>query len=125
MSQISVINQAFIRVPNRAERQQADTLRDTFVDIGIADALQSSDHQILYGRRGTGKTHAFKYLENIVESLGDIAIYVDLRMIGSPGSAFTGSGFKSVDPVDQAVKLLVDLLSYIHDALLGRAISDE
>ena len=39
-------------------------LVETFVDAGTLFAsLASPDHQILSGRRGTGKTHALSYLE--------------------------------------------------------------
>jgi hypothetical protein len=36
-------------------------------------------HQILYGRRGTGKTHALLHLSDLLVGAGDIPIYVDLR----------------------------------------------
>ncbi|WP_100814360.1 type IV secretion system DNA-binding domain-containing protein [Microbacterium lacus] len=54
-------------------------LHETFVDSGIIDVLDSVDHQVLYGRRGTGKTHAFSFLGSEIRTRGDIALYVDLR----------------------------------------------
>lgn len=63
-------------------------LRDTFVDSGVAAALESIDHQVLYGRRGTGKTHALQYLASTRTDDGDIGIYIDLRVIGSAQGLF-------------------------------------
>jgi hypothetical protein len=67
---ISALNRVLSSVPKRAEGRQAEQLRETFVDSGVAAALESIDHQVLYGRRGTGKTHAFRYLQTIVQVSG-------------------------------------------------------
>jgi hypothetical protein len=99
-----------------------DRLRDTFVDSGVAAALEAVDHQVLYGRRGTGKTHAFRYLENVVRGSGDFAIYADLRTIGSPDGLFVG---QSASVTQRAVRLMVDLLGHVHDSLLEAALNDE
>ena len=52
-SGLSAINRALNLIPKRAESRQAERLRDTFVDSGVAAALEAIDHQVLYGRRGT------------------------------------------------------------------------
>jgi hypothetical protein len=59
---LSPLNRALSRIPRRAEQRVTSQLRDTFVDSGIASVLDMVDHQVLYGRRGTGKTHAVAYL---------------------------------------------------------------
>ena len=59
---LSQINRVLNQIPKRAEQRQTDQLRDTFVDSGVSAVLQVVDHQALYGRRGTGKTHALRYL---------------------------------------------------------------
>ena len=59
---LSQINRVLNQIPKRAEQRQTNQLRDTFVDSGVAAVLQGVDHQALYGRRGTGKTHALRYL---------------------------------------------------------------
>jgi hypothetical protein len=57
------INAAFLGVQRRAEAVDRQTLVQTFVDIGpLFKVLSSRDHQIVYGRRATGKTHALLYL---------------------------------------------------------------
>ena len=116
------MNRALNLVPKRAESRQTDELRETFVDSGIAVALEAVDHQILYGRRGTGKTHALRYLETQVQAKGDIAFYADLRTIGSPEGLFMGEG---IPATERAARLLIDLLSQLHDAILQATIDDE
>jgi hypothetical protein len=118
---LSPMNRVFNLIPKRAEARHAEQLRDTFVDSGVSAALVAIDHQVLYGRRGTGKTHALRYLETVVQSRGDIAIYADLRTVGSPGGLFQGD---NVPTTERAARLLVDLLGQLHDAVLQAAIED-
>jgi hypothetical protein len=75
---LTPLNRLLNLVPKRAESRQSDELRETFVDSGVAVALEAVDHQVLFGRRGTGKTHALRYLESIVGSSGNVPVYVDL-----------------------------------------------
>jgi hypothetical protein len=119
---LSTINRALNRIPKRAEQRQTDQLRKTFVDSGVAAALEAIDHQALYGRRGTGKTHALRYLQAEVHAGGDVGVYVDLRMIGSPEGLFLGA---SVPATERAARLLVDLLSEVHESLLTTALDDD
>ncbi|MDH6704642.1 hypothetical protein P3T27_001345 [Kitasatospora sp. MAA19] len=108
-------------VPKRAESRQTEQLRETFVDSGVAVVLSSVDHQILYGRRGTGKTHAFRYLETVVKENGDLPFYFDLRTIGSPDGLF---GTEPTKPTERASRLLVDLLANLHSSLLEAVLND-
>ncbi len=119
---LSPINRGLNSVPKRAEARQAEQLRDTFVDSGVAAALEAIDHQVLYGRRGTGKTHAFRYLQTVVQERGDISFYADLRTIGSPEGLFAG---QQVEATERAARLLVDLMGQLHDAVLTAALEDE
>ncbi|MDT0353118.1 hypothetical protein RM445_26755 [Pseudonocardia sp. DSM 45834] len=81
--------------------------------------LHSTDHQILYGRRGTGKTHALQHLSDLVERTGDVSIYVDLRTIGSTGGTYAiGDMSASI----RGTQLLVDVLETIHDELFAFAL---
>lgn len=92
-----------------------DKLVATFVSTGPLFAiLSTSDNQIIYGRRGTGKTHALKYLAESVENGGDFAIYIDLRQIGSEGSLY---GNPSVELSERASRLLIDVLGDVHERL--------
>ena len=119
---LSQINRVLNQIPKRAEQRQTDQLRDTFVDSGVAAALQVVDNQALYGRRGTGKTHALRYLESGLRARGDVAIYADLRVVGSPEGLFMG---ETVSATERAARLLVDLLGLVHEGLLGAALEDE
>lgn len=82
-----------------------------------------SDHQVLYGRRGTGKTHAFGYLASVATSRADIAISIDLRSVGSPNGVFGVDDGDS--PIPRATRLLIDLLHEIREALLDAVIANE
>lgn len=116
------MNRSLNKIPKRAEQRQAEQLRDTFVDSGVSAALEAIDHQVLYGRRGTGKTHALRYLESQVRNGGDVALYVDLRTIGSPEGLFVGD---ATPATERAARLLVDLLGQVHEGLLEAVIDDD
>lgn len=112
-----------MRIPRRAESTDRSTLAMTFVAAGSFSAmLHSTDHQILYGRRGTGKTHALLYLSDLIERAGDVAVYLDLRTIGSAEGMYTDS---SVSPTVRGTHLLVDTIEAIHDELLAVAFAGE
>ena len=117
---LSPLNRLLNLVPKRAEMRQSDELRETFVDSGVAVALEAVDHQVLYGRRGTGKTHALRYLESIVGASGNVPVYVDLRTVGSPEGLFQSD---AVHPTERAARLLVDMLTHVHEALLEAALN--
>ena len=80
------------------------------------------DHQVLYGRRGTGKTHAFGYLALEASSRGDIAINIDLRTMGSPNGVLNSD---SASTVERATHLLIDLLGQVQESLLDAVLADE
>jgi Cdc6-like AAA superfamily ATPase len=87
---IKTIQAAFIQFDRRAEKLSQDLLAKTFVDAEpLFIQLSSRNHQVLYGRRGTGKTHALKFLGDSISANGDAAIYIDLRTIGSNGSIYS------------------------------------
>lgn len=121
MAGLSAINRGFNKVPKRAEGRVSAQLRDTFVDSGVATALESIDNQVLYGRRGTGKTHAFSYLAATRAEEGDIGIYVDFRTVGSAEGLFDA---ERVPALERTARLLIDLLTAIHDHLLDAALDD-
>lgn len=117
------LNQALMRIPRRAESSDRFVLATTFVAVGsFAAMLHSTDHQILYGRRGTGKTHALLYLSDLIERAGDVAVYLDLRTIGTAGGMYADS---SVSPAVRGTHLLVDVLEAIHETLLSIAVGDD
>lgn len=109
-----------LRLAKRAEATGRQELIQTFVDVGpLFTLLSSHDHQILYGRRGTGKTHALAYLASTREEAGDLVAYVDLRNIGSSGGIYADS---TRTMSERATCLLVDTLSAIHECLYERVV---
>lgn len=80
---------AFITFSLRAEKYSDETLVETFVDSApLLDLLSNTNSQVVYGRRGTGKTHALKYVADLVAKRGEIPVYIDLRSIGSNTSIY-------------------------------------
>jgi hypothetical protein len=117
------LNQALMRIPRRAENTDRYTLATTYVSAGSFSAmLHSTDHQILYGRRGTGKTHALLYLSDVIERAGDLPVYLDLRSIGSAGGMHADS---TESASVRGTNLLVDTLEALHDELLTVAVETE
>ncbi|WP_380165635.1 hypothetical protein [Jannaschia sp. R86511] len=109
-------NRSLNLIPKRAEQRQSERLRETFVDSGVAAALEATDHQVVYGRRGTGKTHALRYLEAELAAQGDLAIYLDLRTIGSARDLFSQ---ESGDITQRTTRFISDMLAVFHDAVVG------
>lgn len=91
-------------------------LIDSFVDVGPwLTLLSNQDSQILFGRRGTGKTHVLAYLANQRTESGEVAVQIDMRTIGSTGGIFSDS---SLSISERATRLLVDTLCAIHEQVL-------
>lgn len=112
----NIINRCFMRFQDRAERITAKQVAETFVSVGpLLDLLDSTNNQVVYGRRGTGKTHALRYFQNLKNQTGDIAIYIDGQNIGSNGSIYNDS---TLPLSERAARLLVDVCSAIHHELL-------
>jgi hypothetical protein len=109
----------------RAEHQQdGDHLLETFVDPGIAVQLQNDNSQILYGRRGTGKTHLLKVIERELDELkgsGRLAVYIDMRNLGSSSIFEDENRSHSV----RVSGLLRDVLEAIHSGLLAHMTDPE
>ena len=116
------INLALMRLSKRAESADPVKLVETFVDTGTLKVLLAShDHQIIYGRRGTGKTHALIFLSETRRKQGDLSLYVDMRTIGSTGGIYNDPAL----PIpERATRLLKDTLTSIHDGLLNYALDE-
>jgi Cdc6-like AAA superfamily ATPase len=75
------LKQSVREMLERAERQDPQHLVATFVDPGgLAAALDNDNNQVLFGRRGTGKTHVLRVLE--AQRRDDVlAVFIDLRTV--------------------------------------------
>lgn len=119
---MKAINRAFLQIAQRAERQDDEILRKTFVDYGaVFEAISSIDHQIVFGRRGTGKTHLLTYLRQSRKGAGETAVQLDMRLIGSDGGIF---GDSSIPVAQRATRLLIDVLAAVHNAIYEQAVED-
>jgi hypothetical protein len=111
----AVLNRSIMGLARRSERVDMGRLVDTFVDVGPLFTLISSvDHQVLFGRRGTGKTHVLNYLADARGKEGDVVVYVDLSNIGSSGGIYSD---QSIPLTERATRLLIDTLLAVHDTL--------
>lgn len=116
------INTAILKLKKRAEKYSMDQLVDTFVDIGsLFTLLLNTDHQILYGRRGTGKTHVLTYLCSKIKKNNDCPIYIDLRLIGSTGGLYSD---RNISFSERATRLLIDVFTAIHDQIIEFAVEN-
>ncbi len=114
------INTAFLGISRRAESVDRKTLVQTFVELGpLIPVLSSRDHQIIYGRRGTGKTHALLFITEQAKAQSAIPVYVDLRNIGSSGGVY---GDSQIPLAQRGTRLLLDVLGSIHEAILDYVI---
>lgn len=117
----SSTNLAFLRIAKRAERQDDATLARTFVDFGaVIAALSSVDHSLIYGRRGTGKTHLLTVLRTAQEKEGTVAVQLDMRNIGSTGGLYSDP---NIPIAQRATRLLIDVLAAIHSGLYEQAVA--
>ncbi|MEA2562330.1 MAG: hypothetical protein QOH06_3834 [Acidobacteriota bacterium] len=107
--------QIFLYLSRRAESADRSKLVDTFVNVGpLMNLLSTRDHQIVFGRRGTGKTHALLYLDSVTRARGDFSAYIDLRTIGSTFGIYSS---QAVTVTERATRLLMDTLGAVHESL--------
>jgi len=120
MVQDQELTKAVAAIPQRSERQQdLHKLVGSFVDVGILAQVQNTNNQIIYGRRGTGKTHIFRVLGSNLASATDAVVYIDARTLGST-SQFTDS---SVPLSTRCTALFRDILAEIHEKLLEHIVN--
>lgn len=115
----ATITKAVRRVKPRADREIDDErLLLTFVDPGISEQLDSPNNQILYGRRGTGKTHVLRVLGDLLRAQEEnIIVYQDLRSLGNSGEFEDDSR-----PLAQRVTSLIrDVFEPVHLTIIEAA----
>lgn len=118
----SEINRAVLQLTRRAEANQPKELMETFVSAGpLLAKLATVDHQILYGRRGTGKTHVLQYLVEEHRKKRNMAVYVDLRTIGSNTAIYADL---TIPFPERGTRLLCDVLGYIYNELSSQILEE-
>jgi Cdc6-like AAA superfamily ATPase len=116
------LNTLLMRVSKRAENAPDEVLRDSFVPVpALLAQLEVPEHHVLFGRRGTGKTHWLRFLQARADEAGALAVYVDLRKIGSPDDVAASS---AVDFAQRCSALLIDVIEHIHARVYDAVIAD-
>lgn len=112
---------AVAQIVQRSERQEdAHKLVGTYVDFGLLPQLNNNNHQIFYGRRGTGKTHVMKVLQSrLAAKAENTVVYMDCRMLGST-SQFSDS---TVPLPRRCLALFRDFLLAIYRDVLEHIVS--
>lgn len=107
---------AVSNITARSERQpNAEVLQETYVETGVLPQVANFGNQILYGRRGTGKTHVLQVLgADRATEANSFVIYVDVRLLGS-AHLFADT---SRPAADRCVAVFKDLLAIIQSQLL-------
>ena len=114
------LNTVMLKLAKRAETYDRKHLIESFVDVGsLFTLLSNPDNQIIFGRRGTGKTHVLGYLASEIQKKGRVAVQLDMRTVGSTGGIYSDS---RLTLAERATRLLVDTLCAIHDSVLGDAV---
>ncbi len=121
MLQDNEIIKAVSKILQRSEKQIETTkVLSSFVDIGIIPQINNLNNQILYGRRGTGKTHIFQVLKVQMEKEGYVGVYIDARILGS-----TAQFSDTTVPLRiRCLALFRDILTPIYNRLLEEIIEN-
>jgi hypothetical protein len=118
---MSPLNRLFHHISLNSDRLDDDVVMKAYVPLGsIEELLESPQNQVLYGRRGTGKTHTLRTLAQRAAQNGELSIYLDLRLIGSSGSLYSDTR-RSLG--ERATYVLTDVMKLIHSRLLDLRIS--
>lgn len=117
------LNKALLKLSKRAEKYTSQQLEESFVDVGpLFTLLSNSDNQVVFGRRGTGKTHVLSYLDTKLKSNNVLSVQIDMRTIGSTGGIYADT---HLSISERATRLLSDTLCAIHDGILESVIDDD
>jgi hypothetical protein len=104
----------------RAEKQlNVEKLIETYVHTDLASRAMAPDSQLVLGRRGTGKTHMFRVLQEKLGGRGEVTHYIDCRLLGS------GLISSTEKPEQVAQKYFRTLLNDIGTYMLDKAINME
>lgn len=108
-------------ISKRAEKLEGNYIIESFVDTdGLWDSISVPENAIIFGRRGTGKTHLLRYLAEQRVKKKDFSVYIDLRTIGSNGGLYNDDNKK---PAERVVTLIIDTLQSIYDEMIRLAMN--
>jgi predicted transcriptional regulator len=78
------------------------------------DLLLTRNHQIVLGRRGSGKTHTLLALAQRTRAVGDLAVFIDLSQLGSNSSVY---GDPELSLSERGSRLFLDIALALHEEL--------
>src|SRR3989442_14738965 len=112
---------AVAAIAQRSEKQQdLQKLLGTFVDVGILPQIENVNNQVVYGRRGTGKTHILKVLaSSLRRNPKNVVAYIDARTLGS-SNQFSD---KSIPISQRCLALFRDIYVEINTELLNQIVN--
>src|ERR1700683_531794 len=115
------LQKAVASILQRSEKQRdLQKLVGSFVDVGILPQLLNNNSQIIYGRRGTGKTHLLSVLVSELKKDSQKAVvYIDARTLGST-SQFSD---RNIEIKQRCLALFRDILGEVHNALLEQIVT--
>lgn len=115
---------ALQEVEKRAERVSEDDVLATYVNVeSLTAALSARDNGVVFGRRGTGKTHALKYVAQTEREKGNRVVYIDMEQdVGSTEGRYADP---NLSISERATRLVVDVLSIVHTQLLEAAFAGD
>lgn len=100
------------KVIKRAENLTPKEQAESYVSIGnIEGTLLNRDNRVIFGRRGTGKTHILAYLANTLEKNGELPILIDFRTIGSNSSLYSDTNKSVAHRATHLIRDFIDALS--------------
>lgn len=116
--------EAILRMPLRADKWEEEMLVKTFVNVGsLIPMLRGVNNHILFGRRGTGKTHVLKYLKSLIENEDqNCCVFIDIRQIGSTGSIYSD---EKISLEQRATRLFTDILQEIRNQIVNYITKDD
>jgi hypothetical protein len=103
-------------IKQRSEKQpDIAKLVESFVDVGVLPQLNNSNSQIIFGRRGTGKTHVLSVLgQELRKEPRNTVVFIDARNLGSTAQ-FTD---ETISLKTRCISLFRDMLGQIYNSLL-------
>lgn len=114
--EIQALLRLALALSKRAESYEPSHLANSFVEIGNVPALlRNNDSAVVFGRRGTGKTHLLSYLGQQLRDAGFVVAEVDMRTIGSSSGLYADAGLALSE---RATRLLRDTAGAIHERIL-------
>lgn len=110
------LNKLSLSLNKRAESQDEEHLARSFVSVGnIPTLLSNNDSAIIFGRRGTGKTHLLSFISKSIQQTGIVVISIDMRTIGSSSGLYADH---TLPLQERATRLLRDTAYAIYDRIL-------